>query len=84
MWIAQSFTPWLGAFGLLLNLFGTVMVACSFGKNLGEAHQQDDRGRKIYLASFLHPSWFWFGLGLLAAGFLCQLVVEVQRVLAAS
>ena len=59
--------------GLALNFVGTLMVAFSFGKNLGDAHQYDHKGRKIYLASFLYPNLFWWGLALLALGFLLQI-----------
>lgn len=72
---------WLTAIGLGLNFAGTVLIAFSFGKNIGEAHQEDERGRIIYLASFLHPRWFWCGLTLLGGGFLCQFVVEAVRAL---
>lgn len=61
-------------FGLILNFPGTVMIALSFGKNLAEAHQIDDKGRKIYLASFLSPKLFRWGLFLLIIGFLLQII----------
>jgi len=60
--------------GLILNIIGTLLVSFSFGTNLGEAHQIDDKGRKIYLASFLHPGWFKSGITLLVIGFFMQLV----------
>lgn len=60
--------------GLILNLIGTIMVAWSFGKNPGEAHQNDAKGRRIYLASFLYPSLFRWGLGVIGVGFFCQLL----------
>lgn len=60
--------------GLILNFIGTVFVACAFGPNLGEAYQEDDKGRHIYLASLLHPRMFRLGLALLGGGFLLQLV----------
>jgi hypothetical protein len=63
----------LGRIGLILNFAGTVLVALSFGRNLGAAYQTDDRGRRIYLASFLYPNLFRLGLGLAAVGFLLQL-----------
>jgi len=61
-------------FGLILNFLGTIMIALSFGKNLFEAHQIDDKGRKIYLASFLSPKLFKLGLLLLIIGFLLQII----------
>ena len=60
--------------GLLLNLVGTIMIAFSFGGNLGDAHQLDDKGRKVYLASYLHPKWFRWGLVIIIVGFVLQLV----------
>lgn len=63
-----------GLIGLILNLFGTVMIALSFGKNLAEAYQIDDTGKKIYLASFLSPKLFKWGLILLIIGFLLQII----------
>jgi hypothetical protein len=50
------------------------MIAISFGKNLSDAHQINDKGQKIYLASFLHPKTFWFGMLLIIIGFIVQLV----------
>lgn len=60
--------------GLILNFIGTVMIAISFGKNPADAHQTNKNGKKIYLASFLYPRTFYFGLMLLGLGFLFQLV----------
>lgn len=65
------------AIGLSLNFVGTVLLACSFGKNIAEAQQIDEDGRKVYLASFLRPRWFRIGLFLSAIGFLLQLVAQV-------
>lgn len=50
------------------------MVALSFGKNLANAHQLDRKGRKVYLASFLHPKFFFWGLTLIIIGFILQLI----------
>jgi len=60
--------------GLILNIAGTLMVAFSFGENLAEAHQLDSKGREVYLASFLHPKLFWWGIGLLVLGFALQII----------
>ncbi len=65
-----TFTKW----GLLLNIVGTIMIAVSFGKNLADAHQHDEKGRKVYLASYLHPKLFKWGLGTIIFGFLLQFV----------
>ena len=59
--------------GLIFNFVGTIFIALSFGRNLGEAYQTDQRGRRVYLASFLSPFLFKLGLALAAFGFLLQL-----------
>ena len=64
----------LAKFGLILNVVGTIIISLSFGKNLAGAHQLDGEGRKIYLASFLHPRLFKWGLALIIVGFILQLV----------
>ena len=64
----------IGKLGLLFNLIGSLLIALSFGKNLGEAYQEDDKGRKIYLASFVSPRMFKWGIGLLITGFLVQIL----------
>jgi hypothetical protein len=51
------------------------MIAFSFGKNLANAHQLDDKGRKIYLASFRYPKLFYWGIGLIILGFILQFVI---------
>ena len=61
--------------GLILNFAGSIMIAFSFGRNLGEAHQIR-KGRKIYLASFLHPWIFRVGCFLLAGGFLFDMFAD--------
>lgn len=61
--------------GLMLNLVGTIMIACSFGKNLGGAYQETARGQKIYLTSLLYSKLFKWGLFLLIIGFLLQIVI---------
>ena len=63
--------------GLILNIAGTLLISFSFGKNLEEAHQFDDKGRKIYLASFLHPREFKWGITLLCIGFILQLLYSI-------
>lgn len=64
----------LAKIGLVLNIVGTLIVALSFGKNLEEAHQLDNKGRKIYLASFLHPRFFYWGLAIIIIGFILQVM----------
>ena len=58
--------------GLLLNVVGTMMIAFSFGKNREDASQPDKKGRKVYLASFLHPTLFTRGLVIMIFGFVLQ------------
>lgn len=60
--------------GLFLNIVGTIIIACSFGKNVADAYQLDKKGRKIFLASFLYPKLFKWGLVLLLTGFILQLL----------
>ena len=55
--------------GLLLNIVGTIMIAFSFGKNREDAHQVDEKERKIYLASFLRPKLFRWGVVIIIFGF---------------
>jgi hypothetical protein len=57
--------------GLFMNMLGTLMIAFSFGKNPADANQVE-RGRKVYLASFLHPKLFYLGLGIFILGFFMQ------------
>ena len=60
--------------GLILNLIGTLLIAFSLSKNLGGAYQKDEKGRKIYLASFVSPTMFKIGIGLVMLGFLLQII----------
>ncbi len=64
----------LAKIGLVLNIAGTIMVAFSFGQNLAEAHQLDKKRRKVYLASFLHPKLFYWGLATIIIGFILQVI----------
>jgi len=64
----------LAKMGLILNILGTVMIALSFGKNRADANQPDEKGRKEYLASFLHPKLFKWGLAIIILGFILQFV----------
>lgn len=64
----------LGRLGLMLNIVGTLMIAFSFGRNLEDAHQIDNQGREIYLASFLYPGLFRIGIAMIVLGFLFQLM----------
>ena len=63
---------YLAKIGLVLNVVGTIMVALSFGKNLAEAHQMDEKGRRIYLAAFRYPKLFYWGLAILVIGLIFQ------------
>lgn len=57
-----------------MNMLGTLMIAFSFGKNRADAHQIDEKGRKVYLASLLHPKLFKLGLAIIILGFFMQFV----------
>ena len=59
--------------GLILNAIGSFMVAISFGENLGGAYQNDKKGGKIFLASFLRPKSFRIGLFIMGIGFVLQI-----------
>lgn len=65
--------------GLALNFFGALLIAVSFGKNPGDAHQENEQGRKIYLASYRHPNLFRGGLILLVVGFFVQIIPIICR-----
>jgi hypothetical protein len=54
-------------------------MAFSFGKNLGEAYQDDAKGRKVYLASFLFPQLFRIGVFVFSAGFVVQAAGEFMQ-----
>ena len=71
MEISQGFVI-LAKLGLVLNIVGTVIIALSFGKNLADAHQLNEKKRKVYLASYLHPRLFKLGLALIILGFILQ------------
>jgi len=60
--------------GLILNFIGSLLIAFSFGKNIADAHQEDSKGRRIYLASFLRPRMFKVGMLLLIIGFLLSII----------
>jgi hypothetical protein len=64
----------LNKIGLIFNIVGTLMIALSFGKNLEDAYQTNNKGQKVYLASFLRPKIFWFGILFLLLGFIIQLI----------
>jgi hypothetical protein len=66
----------INSLGLLLNIIGTLLIAFAFGKNLEDANQTDKKGSKILLASFLHPCWFKWGIGILLNGFFLQLLSQ--------
>jgi len=63
--------------GLILNFVGTLLIAFSFGKNIGDAHQDDSKGRPVYLASFLYPRMFRIGMVLLILGFLVSIIFKI-------
>ena len=61
--------------GILLSLTGTFLVACSFGENLEGAYQTTKKGRKVYLASFLHPWWFRVGMVIIFIGSMLSVIL---------
>ena len=68
---AMRFLLWSG---LVMNIVGTILISFSFGKNLEDAYQTDRKGRRVYLASFLRPTWFRWGIIVLLLGFCVQLL----------
>jgi hypothetical protein len=70
--IINDFT--LTRIGLVFNLLGTIMISFSFGKHIGEGYNENDKGEKIYLSSFLHPILFRWGLITLGFGFVLQFI----------
>ncbi len=63
-------------FGLILNFFGSLMIALSIGKNPGGAHH-GEKSDKIYLASIVHPKLFRYGVIILALGFAVSIFVSI-------
>ena len=63
----------LAQFSIIVSFIGALFLAFSVIKNPREAHQMDDRGRKLYLASVV-LSKFRIGIWLLVAGFVLQLL----------
>jgi len=66
---------WLNWWGLVLNFAGTLMVALSVGKPKGGGFidSRSEGGGVTYIAGVLYPRMFWFGLGIIAVGFLMQI-----------
>jgi hypothetical protein len=71
--IVSNFGPLTG---LVLNLIGTLLVSCAFGKNRGSVTQG-----QTYLAAMLHPWWFQWGIGLLFLGFSIQALSEIIKMM---
>jgi hypothetical protein len=63
---------WLNWVGLVLNFVGAVMIATSIGKPLVSSQQVDG----TFFAVVVFPRVFRFGLGIVIAGFLVQLVAK--------
>ncbi len=76
----QQFTDFvvsvvLPRLGVILNFLGALLLALSFGRNIGKAYQEDEKGRRTYLASLLHTRTFWVGMILLTVGFFVSIIV---------
>lgn len=63
--------------GLCLNILGSIMIAFSFGKHPEEAYTENEKGEKTYMASFLYPKLFYWGIIFLGMGFLMQLLAVI-------
>ncbi len=64
----------IGLLGLILNCAGAIPIAFSFGEHLGGAYNINKRGKRVYMASFLHPGLFKVSVISLSLGFLIQIV----------
>ena len=60
--------------GLVLNFAGVVLIALSIGKPRVSGLFADDRSKITHLAVINHPWLFWFGLAIIALGYLLQIV----------
>ena len=60
--------------GLVLNFIGILMIALSIGKPRGSGLFIDDRSKITHLAVVSRPSLFWLGLGIMALGYLLQIL----------
>jgi hypothetical protein len=60
----------LNQLGLVLNIVGSLLIAISIGKNPANANIQTAGAKKVYLASFNHPTLFRVGFYLLVFGFI--------------
>lgn len=49
----------LNQLGLVLNIAGSLLIAISFGKHIGGGYNIDKNGKKVFLASLLHPIFYW-------------------------
>jgi hypothetical protein len=68
----EATMEWLNWVGLVLNFVGAVMIAMSIGKPLAGSQQVNS----AFFAVVVFPRVFRFGLGIIIAGFLAQLVAK--------
>jgi hypothetical protein len=68
----EATMQWLNWAGLVLNFVGAVMIAMSIGKPLAGTQQVNG----ALFAVVVFPRVFRFGLGIIIAGFLAQLVAQ--------
>jgi len=59
--------------GLILNFFGTIMVAFSIKKGTVEAWQEKDENPRMQYMIYYTAWMFRMGIGIIAAGFLFQI-----------
>jgi hypothetical protein len=52
------------------------MMAISFGKSIVGTKEEDDQGRIVPTASFIHPLLFKFGMVILSLGFLISIITK--------
>lgn len=69
-WWMNVFTFLSINIGLILNIIGTIFVACSFGPFPDKKAAPSTDG--TYIAYFNYPKLFWAGIALLTIGFVLQ------------
>jgi hypothetical protein len=74
-WPSFRWWDWLNWWGLVLNFVGTLIVGLSIGKPRrgGLIDNSSECGGITYIAAVLYPRAFWFGLGIIAVGFMMQI-----------
>ena len=80
MGLIIGYSKEIALLGLILNFVGVIMIAFSLGKDLSGSYREGDKGEKLYLAFFLYPRLFRWGMASLILGFLLQIITHVHNV----